>query len=154
MNFSPILLPKGVQRVPLISFLDERGSVLKMLSITESYSINIGEVYFSTFNPSFSKGWKLHKLLTMACCCVYGSLNLYIYDNRITSPTRYVASKISLKPDEHSLLIIPPNIWYGIESNSNDVSVLAVVINGPHDPSESLSSNELLSTSPTDLIPI
>jgi len=137
--------------VPLISFQDDRGSVLKMLSVNESHSLTIGEVYFSTINSFSSKGWKLHKRITMACCCVYGSLNLYIFDNRTASPTRFVASKISLTPDEHSLLIIPPNIWYGFESSCPTISVLAVVLNSPHDPNESISSNELLSTSPIDL---
>lgn len=154
MNSSLTSLPNGVTRLPLKSYVDSRDSVLKMLSAVDSFSPNFGEIYFSTTNPNSSKGWKLHKRFTMACSCVHGSLNLYMYDNRITSPTRHLFSKLSLAPTEHSLLIIPPKIWYGIESNSSDVSTLAVVLSSPHDPTESLASPELLSSKPTTLDPI
>jgi len=154
MNSSLTSLPNGVLHVPLKSFVDSRGSVLKMLSVLDSFPFPFGEIYFSTTNPNCSKGWKLHKRFMMACSCVHGSLNLYMFDNRIASPTRNLSSKLTLSPGEHSLLIIPPKIWYGFESNSTDVSILSVVLSSPHDPTESLASSELVCCSPTTLDPI
>ena len=153
-NSSLTMLPDGVQHLSLQSFSDLRGSVLKMLSTIGPIPLPIGEIYFSTTNPFCSKGWKLHTRVAMACCCIHGELELYLYDNRISSVTRYLGAKVNLSPDEHSLLYVPPGVWYGIKSKLPTVSILSVVISEPHDPSESLTSSETLSTTPTHLASI
>ena len=49
----------GLKIIPLKKYQDERGMVLKMLSIKSKYYEKFGEIYFSYTKPGIIKGWKM-----------------------------------------------------------------------------------------------
>ncbi len=47
---------------------------------------------------------------------------MVLYDDRETSPTRGLVNVFNLGASRPSLLLIPPNVWHGVQNMSNEVS--------------------------------
>ena len=48
-------------------------------------------------------------------------------------------SEIEFGRNDYMMVTIPPDIWYGFKGLSSDVSIIANLIDHPHDPEESES---------------
>ncbi len=128
---------EGVQVIPLRRIPDERGTILHMLKRTDPHFERFGEIYFSTVYPGVVKGWHLHHGMTLNYACPYGRIKLVIYDDREGSPTRGELQEIFLGPDNHSLVIIPPEVWNGFKGLSSPFAIVANCATEPHDPARS-----------------
>lgn len=111
--------------MPLKRIADERGAVLLMLRSTDPHFQGFGEIYFSTVYPGVVKAWKNHRRLTANYACVHGRIKVVLYDDRIESATAGGLMEVVIGPDEHALVIIPPDIWHGFQGIGEAVSILA-----------------------------
>lgn len=127
----------GVSVIPLKRISDERGAILHMLRRTDPHFIEFGEIYFSTVYKDIVKGWHRHRDMTLNYTCPYGRVKLVLYDNRPDSSTRGEVMEVFLGPDNHSLVIIPPEIWNGFKGLHAPFSIVANCCTHPHDPSRS-----------------
>jgi dTDP-4-dehydrorhamnose 3,5-epimerase len=127
---------EGVRVIPLQSFPDERGTVLRMLKLTDPYFIKFGEVYFSTVYPGIVKAWKRHHRATVNYACVSGLLKLVLYDDRPQSSTTGTVIEVVLGPDSYSLVVVPPGVWNGFQGLSQPLAILANCSTEQHDTSE------------------
>lgn len=127
----------GVSVIPLKRISDERGAILHMLKRTDPHFIEFGEIYFSTVYKDIVKGWHRHRDMTLNYTCPYGRVKLVLYDNRPDSSTRGEVMEVFLGPDNHSLVIIPPEIWNGFKGLHGPFSIVANCCTHPHDPSRS-----------------
>lgn len=127
----------GVQVIPLQRIPDERGTILHMLRRTDPHFTQFGEIYFSTIFPGAVKGWHLHHGMTLNYACPFGRIKLVIYDDRDASPTRGELQEVFLGPDNHSLVIIPPEVWNGFKGLQAPFSIVANCATEPHDPTRS-----------------
>ena len=125
----------GVQLVPLRRIPDERGTIYHMLRADDPHFIQFGEIYFTTVYDGVVKGWHKHREMTLNYACVYGRVKLALYDDRLESPTRGAVQEIFLGPDNHSLVIIPPEVWNGMKGMSTPFAIVANCCTHPHDPS-------------------
>ena len=125
----------GVQLVPLRRIPDERGTIYHMLKADDPHFIQFGEIYFTTVYDGVVKGWHKHREMTLNYACVYGRVKLALYDDRLESPTRGAVQEIFLGPDNHSLVIIPPEVWNGMKGMSTPFAIVANCCTHPHDPS-------------------
>ena len=128
----------GVCFQELAQINTEGGPVLHMLRIDSPLYRGFGEVYFSVVLPGAVKAWKLHHLQTQHFAVPTGLIEIVIYDNRESSPTRgRVESFLLGRPDHYRLLRVPPLVWYGFTSRSGSPGILANCADLPHSPGES-----------------
>lgn len=120
-------------------FEDERGSVMHMLRHDSPLFQKFGEVYFSTVNPGFVKGWKQHKEMTQNFCVPMGNLKLVLFDDREGSPTRGQVQEIEVGSSNYQLVSIPPLLWYSFAAIGDDVAMIANCADMAHRPDESVT---------------
>jgi dTDP-4-dehydrorhamnose 3,5-epimerase len=125
---------EGVTVVPLGRIPDERGTILHMLRSTDEHFIGFGEIYFSTIYRGVVKGWHKHREMTLNYACIFGRIKLVLYDDRATSPTQGVLREIFLGPENHSLVIIGPEIWTGFKGLNDPFAIVANCCTHPHEP--------------------
>tara|TARA_B100000945_G_scaffold321484_1_gene336341 strand:- start:769 stop:1227 length:459 start_codon:yes stop_codon:yes gene_type:complete len=118
---------------------NEKGSVLHMIRSDSEYFEKFGEIYFSEVMPNVIKGWKKHKITTQNFVVPVGRIKLVLYDQRQDSGTSEMVFETELGRNNYKMITIPPQIWYGFQGLSNDVSIIANLIDNPHDPEESES---------------
>jgi len=116
---------------------DQRGSVLHMLRDDSEAFTRFGEIYFSEVFPGVVKAWKRHKQMTQRLAVPCGMAKFVLYDDRQNSASIGHTMEIVLgRPDHYRLLCIPPMIWYGFQSLSKSVAIIANCPDMHHDPSE------------------
>jgi dTDP-4-dehydrorhamnose 3,5-epimerase len=125
----------GVEVVPLRRIPDERGTIFHMLRRTDPHFLEFGEIYFTSIYPDVVKGWHSHVEMTLNYACIFGRIKLVLYDERDESPTRGQLLEIFLGPDNHSLVVIPPNVWSGFKGMAAPFSLVANCCTHPHEPS-------------------
>ena len=116
---------------------NEKGSVMHMLRSDSEHFKAFGEIYFSEVIPQAIKGWKRHTATTQNFVVPVGRIKLVLYDQRPDSRTSNMIFETELGRDDYKMVIIPPYIWNGFKGLSKDVSIIANLIDRPHDPSES-----------------
>ncbi|HLF18600.1 MAG TPA: dTDP-4-dehydrorhamnose 3,5-epimerase family protein [Candidatus Omnitrophota bacterium] len=129
---------KGVIIEKLKEMNDERGSVKRMLRCDAPYFERFGEIYFSTVNPGFIKGWKKHLKQTQHFAVPVGVLQLVIYDDRADSSTKGEVQEIRIGEGNYQLVRIPPNVWYSFKAKSTGPAMIANCTDMPHNPKESV----------------
>ena len=123
--------------MPLRRIPDERGTIYHMLRRSDPHFTQFGEIYFSSVYPGAVKGWHRHREMTLNYTCIYGRIKLALYDERIDSPTHGALMELFLGPDNHSLVVIPPEVWNGFKGLSSPFAVVANCCTHEHDPSRS-----------------
>ncbi|MBP9855303.1 MAG: dTDP-4-dehydrorhamnose 3,5-epimerase family protein [Candidatus Omnitrophica bacterium] len=128
----------GVFIEPLKCFKDERGEVRRMLRSDAPFFQTFGEVYFSTVNPGYIKGWKMHKEMTQHFAVPVGNLKLVLYDRRENSPTHGEIQEIIFGVDHYHLVRVPPQIIYSFSPMGNQLAMIVNCTDIPHRPDESV----------------
>ena len=130
-------LIEGVQVIPLRRIPDERGTILHMLKATDPHFQKFGEIYFSSIYPDVVKGWHRHREMTLNYACIFGRIKLVLYDEREGSATKGALMEIFLGPDNHSLVVVPPEVWNGFKGMNAPFSLVANCCTHTHDSSRS-----------------
>tara|TARA_B100000073_G_scaffold82687_1_gene63297 strand:+ start:48683 stop:49084 length:402 start_codon:yes stop_codon:yes gene_type:complete len=95
----------------LKKFDDERGSVLHGMKFNDKESFGIKEVYFSTVNYGFYKGWKKHQNMVLNLIVIEGKVLFYLADNEFREFKEIIICKNDLKR-----ITIMPNQWLSFTS--------------------------------------
>ena len=127
---------EGIKIIPLKQIKDERGKIMHMLRSESEIFEKFGEIYFSTINPGFIKGWHLHKEATLNYACIKGKIKLALYDDRKNSKTFGTYQDFILSPENYLLITVPPMIWNGFKSIANKISIIANCSDIPHNKKE------------------
>ena len=138
----------GVRITQKLQIADERGSVMHMLRADAPEFIEFGEIYFSTVNPGFLKGWHLHHRMFLNYVCVQGEIALHLYDGRSDSSTKGVQLSIELSPHKYFMVTVPPRVWNGFECIGDTTAIVANCATEAHDPSEIVREDPWKSTLP------
>lgn len=119
---------------------DDRGAVFHYLKSTDETFKQFGEAYFSKINPKIIKGWKLHKSIFQHFCVPFGAIKIVIFDNRVGSPSVGKIAEILLDDESnYFLLSMPPGLWYSFKCISVHSSLLANIIDQPHNIGEAVN---------------
>lgn len=129
---------EGVLIEPLKSFKDERGEVRHMLRRDAPFFKDFGEVYFSTINPGYVKGWKMHKEMTQHFAVPVGNLKLVLYDRREESATNGEVQEIIFGINNYLLVRVPPMVLYSFSSAGDGPAMIVNCADMPHHPEESV----------------
>ena len=126
----------GVIITKLKQIKDERGSIFTMIRSDSELFNNFGEIYFSTVFHNSIKAWRKHKKAVLNYVCIKGKIRLVLFDDRKESRSFGKFNEYILSPNDYFLITIPPQIWNGFIGLDNEESIIANLINIPHDEKE------------------
>jgi len=132
----------GVKKIKVKLFKNNKGDLLKYVSKKSSYFKSFGEVYFNEINFQKKKGWILHKKNQSIICVCYGEVKFKLIDGRKKSKSFNVENNIIISKKNHSILIIPPGIWFSFTTNKKK-SIFANFINYVHSDKESIKIDKI-----------
>jgi len=118
-----------IKKLKLIE--DDRGRLMEMLRCDDKIFKKFGQVYITTAKPGYVKAWHYHKKQTDNFVCVKGSIRVGLYDGRENSKTKGMVQEFILNLEKPILLQIPPGVYHGFESYTEDDCIL---INLPTEP--------------------
>ena len=132
----------GVKKIETKTFKNPKGDLLKFVSKKSSYFKSFGEIYFTEINYKKEKGWIKHKKNQCIISVAYGEVNFKLIDDRKKSKTFGKEECIKLNKNKHSVLIIPPGVWFSFTTFKKR-SILVNLINSVHSDNETLRSNKV-----------
>lgn len=116
---------------PLINHIDDRGSVTELLRSDDSCFAGFGQVYVSTVNPGFVKGFYKHSKQTGHLSCVQGQIKLVLIDDPDDDDT--VIEEHHLSPLSPKLVVLKPGVWYAWRAEGMGPALVVNVIDVPFD---------------------
>ena len=126
----------GVRIDPLRQIRDERGAIFHMLRADDPAFERFGEIYFSFVHPGWVKGWHLHREMALNYAVPVGRIQLVLYDDRASSPTRGRVQEIELGAERYLRVRVPPGVWNGFIGLGEQEALVANCATLPHDPEE------------------
>lgn len=119
-------LPDGVGFRDAVTHVDDRGSLCELFDPRWGWSgHDLVYAYVTTVRPGMIKGWGMHLDHEDRYFILYGELEVVLYDDRESSPTRGLVSKIYLTEHRRRLMNIPEGVWHAIRNvGSTDVTVI------------------------------
>lgn len=123
----------GATVSPLRRILSERGSVYHGLKVSEETFKGFGEAYFSTVLPGSTKGWKLHRIMTLNLIVPVGTIEFHL-----RSENGEISESVRLGEKEYARLTIPPGLWMAFTGIGNSLNLLLNVASIEHDPDEAI----------------
>lgn len=106
------------------------GNILKIIDVNSPGFIAFGEAYFSLIEKDYTKGYKLHKRLTMNLVVPVGLVRFDFIDMEGSKRTEIIGEK------NYCRLTIPNNIWFSFTGLFAPVSLILNVVDLVHDPEE------------------
>ena len=114
---------------------NKKGDILKGFLKSDNLPFDVQEVYFSEINPNEIKAWKMHKSMTCNLIVVHGEIKIVI-QKKENDFIEEIVSK-----ENHKMVTIPPNYWFGFQCVSKETSLLANITNYEHSDFESEQIN-------------
>ena len=107
------------------------GNVIHGIKSSDSNFYGFGEIYFSYVENNYIKAWKKHKRMVMNLIVIKGSVKFVF-----CSENKSVFREEILNQDDHSLITIPSNVWFGFMGLYEPNSIIMNCANIEHDPNE------------------
>lgn len=118
---------KGVRIKKLKWLKDERGQLAEILRSDDALFTEFGQVYVTTVNPGFAKAWHMNRNKTDNIMCIKGKVKLVLYDARKESKSFGQVQEFFLDPEEPILVQVPPQVYAGFESMTQDEGAIIVI---------------------------
>jgi dTDP-4-dehydrorhamnose 3,5-epimerase len=118
----------GVVARQLKLVADERGWLMEVLRRDWDVFEGFGQAYITAAYTQVVKAWHMHRLQTDNIACVKGMIKLVVFDARRDSNTKGEINEFIIGEKNPMLLKIPPGIWHGFKTISQEI---AVVMNVP-----------------------
>lgn len=109
-----------------------KGDVLKYLTRKNKYLKKFGEVYFTEIRKNKTKGWNYHKKCFCLLTVPYGKVK-FIFKKKMNGKKK----EFTIGKKNHSLLVVPPKIWFSFKSIEN-ISLVVNTLNEIHKKNETL----------------
>ncbi len=134
---------EDVKIIPLKRFADDRGYLTEILRIDDPYFIKFGQIYVTKLRKGIIKAWHKHEFQTDFFYVISGTSKIGLFDDRETSSTCGQYQTVILGDDgESALLTIPPLVWHGQMSLSEET----FLINLPTEPYNRQNPDEIRAT--------
>ena len=90
---------------------NKKGDILKFLSKRDLFFKKFGEVYFTEIKKNKTKGWNYHKKCHSLLSVPFGTVKFTFMDK-----LRKRKKIITVGKKNHSLIVLPPEIWFSFTS--------------------------------------
>ena len=105
----------------------EGGDVYKIMKKSDFADFKFNEVYFSSINDNYVKGWKLQEKITSNICVPIGEVKFTFVSSDFKFSESYIIGE-----KNYGLLSFPPNIWYCFKGLSKKKSLILNLIDYEH----------------------
>lgn len=129
------MMPRGVLITPLQTIPTSGGQVLHAIKDIDSGFSGFGEAYFSSVNNGVTRGWKLHKEMTLNLVVVLGEIKFSLVEKGFTD-SEFTIHSVTLSRGNYQRLTVPPGIWVAFTGMATGENLLLNVANLKHDPTE------------------
>jgi len=126
----------GVKVKKLKVIPDDRGRLMEILRRDDAIFKEFGQVYMTTARPGIIKAWHYHKKQTDNFTCVFGKIQLALYDARPQSKTFKSVDEFILSLGEPTLVQIPPFVYHGFKCVSDQEAIVINTVTHPYDRNE------------------
>ena len=129
-----------------MSFIDlpfiksEDGSITKIIYENSLVKQNVEEIYLNSVNFGKTKGWIYHKETNLYLKVVMGSIDLSLIKKDSYARGNDGIINIELDYKDKKMLYIEKNTWFKFKGISKGFSIILVLSDQKHDPSERLKS--------------
>lgn len=113
---------------------DERGRLMEILRADDDLFMKFGQVYMTTGYPGVVKAWHYHKVQFDHFCVLKGMMKVVLYDSRENSATRGEVNEYFLGDHRQIVLRIPPLVYHGFKTISDEEALLVNVCTEMYDP--------------------
>jgi len=127
---------QGVILTPLNCIQNDNGDIYHGLRKSELAFKGFGEVYFTTVNHGYIKGWNKHKKMTINLIVPVGDITVIICDKREISDSTGKYLQVQLSKSNYQRLTIPPGLWFAFKGNNKNTNLMLNVADIEHDPNE------------------
>jgi dTDP-4-dehydrorhamnose 3,5-epimerase len=115
---------EGVMTKQLKQVADERGWLTEILRSDWPEFKKFGQAYVTAGYPQVVKAWHMHKKQVDSMACVKGMMKLVLYDDREKSKTKGEVNEFLIGERNPLLVQIPPLVWHGFKTVSEDYALL------------------------------
>ena len=115
---------EGVVTSQLKHFADERGWLTEVLRSDWEHFQKFGQAYITAGYPQVVKAWHMHKKQFDNMACVKGMMKLVLYDGREKSKSKGETNEFIIGERNLLLVKIPPGIWHGFKTISEDYALM------------------------------
>ena len=118
---------------PLKRITNPKGDVYHGLKLDEDSFKGFGEAYFSTIFMGASKGWKLHRFMTLNLIIHLGIIKFHL-----RSEKGDLTDSIILGENYYARLTVPPRVWMAFSGVGEGTNLLLNIASIPHDQNEAI----------------
>ncbi|HII86180.1 TPA: dTDP-4-dehydrorhamnose 3,5-epimerase [Candidatus Bathyarchaeota archaeon] len=115
---------EGVVIKQLKQTADERGWLTEVMRSDWEQFEKFGQVYVTAGYPQVVKAWHMHKKQIDNMACIKGMMKLVLYDKRANSKTKGETNEFIIGEKNLLLVTIPPEIWHGFKTISEEHALL------------------------------
>ncbi|MEM7815222.1 MAG: dTDP-4-dehydrorhamnose 3,5-epimerase family protein [Candidatus Aenigmatarchaeota archaeon] len=124
---------EGVQQIPLVANVDDRGYLVEILRASEpknsawSLCHKFGQVYLvGNFGRGTIRAFHKHEKLWDWFFISHGTAKFVLVDDRPNSPTYKQVSTFVLSHKNPTLLVVPPGVFHGWMSLEDDTQLISI----------------------------
>ena len=132
----------GVKKIKVKSFNNPKGNLFKYVSKKSSFFKSFGEIYLNEIKYKKQKGWILHKKNFCIFTVSFGTVKFKLVDGRKKSRSFNNVENITMSTKNHSVLLIPPGVWFSFTTDLKK-SVILNLVNRVHSDEEVLKKNQI-----------
>jgi dTDP-4-dehydrorhamnose 3,5-epimerase len=116
----------GVEIIPLLTRVDDRGYLIEILRATDPYFTKFGQVYLvGDTTRGIIRAFHKHQQLYDWFFIAHGSAKFVVKDDREASPTAGEINTFVIGDRNPSLLVVPPGVYHGWMSLEDDTLLIS-----------------------------
>jgi len=116
-----------VKLVELVTRVDDRGYLVKMLRADDPHFTKFGEVYIvGDFAKGTIRAWHKHNVLWDYFHISHGAAKFALRDDRPGSPTYEDINSFVLSARNPATLVVPPGVYHGWMALEDDTQLVSV----------------------------
>ncbi|MFS1512933.1 dTDP-4-dehydrorhamnose 3,5-epimerase family protein [Chengkuizengella sp. SCS-71B] len=122
-----------IEIMSLKKVTNEKGFLMEVQRNDDAEFPGFGQAYITATNPGVIKAWYRHRKQIDQITLIRGELLLVLYDTRENSISFNQIKEIYIVEKDPLLVQIPPGVWHGFKTLSNDPAILLHMNNIAYD---------------------
>lgn len=121
----------------LDKFKSDKGDVKHGIKSSDKSFMGFGEAYFSSVRHDVTKGWKLHKNMTLNLIVPHGEINFIVHDGKNNKSLIDPLINVTIGDNNYLRLTVPPGFWVAFKGVGKGSNLLLNIASIEHNPDES-----------------
>lgn len=134
-EWTPVAGPRiaGVRLHEVRPVIRENGTLVEVYRADWHLdALGVAQVFLRTLEPGAVSAWHAHEHTTDRLFVTRGRMRIVLFDPREGSPTRGALDVILSGEERPQLLVIPPQVWHGVQNLAHVPSTLLNAVDVPY----------------------